>query len=75
MSTYNHQLKSRLFDISRLDRQRTRNLEDDIPRVWLPWGPERVTDQLLYLICRQKMGENHTKETERPTILQENEEK
>ena len=43
MSTYNHQLKSRLFDISRLDRQHMRNVEDDIPRVWLLWGPERVT--------------------------------
>ena len=54
MCTYNHQLKSRLFDISTLDRQRMRNLVDDIPRVWLPWGPERVTDQLLYLLLDRK---------------------
>ena len=28
MSTYNHQLKSTLFDISTQDRQRTRNFEE-----------------------------------------------
>ena len=75
MSTYNHQLKSRLFDISTLDRQPARNLVDDIPRAWLPWGPERVTDQLLYLFLDRKWEKTHTKETERPSILQKNEEK
>ena len=75
MSTYNHQLKSRLFDISTLDRQRARNLVDHIPRAWLPWGPERVTDQLLYLFLDRKWEKTHTKETERPSILQKNEEK
>ena len=81
MSTYNQQLKSTLFDISTQDKQRTRNLEEQfsvkMTSLEYDFFKDQKGSQIAYctFACRQKMGENHTNETERPTILRENEEK